>query len=783
MIIRTWLDGTKYDGNFVNGKIYTDYKVLAKNDRVDVYINYQNLMNFLGAFPEEIKFLFIPDSIMCIANPVASNFSGRNLDATIFHNYKNFNNMNSFIGFWKHITTGKHVMITDIQYSKEYKIFTINGDIPTYVDQFDLIIIGMRSIKQVQEFPKETEWVSFSTEKMPLPKDNIIIFQRERNDQWVPNTGEISLTEYYPNIYKISNPENKDMKFVALYENNSQNEHISYDNEIAPYMMRMDLLEKYRDGSINETLKEFKPLPWNYNIDDFLEKNKYTKLNFNDLWDSFLYKMDTISNMLKHWSYMYEEYSRRTYGFLSGWYHNISNYTNMEDKIRLNTQPEIEDPDWYTEFDEPQYLFSYANDMEFGNVNSYCFYIDGKFTIPTKIIVYRNIQYVYFPKKLIKPTSVIEVERFDGNVFTRDFTLPNDGITIPIKELVSRPTIANCLFIVGENGSYLNNGEIDTYVIDPDVGEVKIDLNTSVYSIDLGMSLKLVPVHESVIDTKIKLCCNNATFQFYSRESGVDFTWGRVNLINLNELGYITNIKQDVLPRIRIYDENGRLIPKRSYEVYKHNNYNEKAKFFIPIRHNEDRTFTVSYIGYDEKLIYHRDNIPANGFVSIEGKTTRPLNLAYHDVYLNGLRLTKYDIDVVGPFHFIIKNLGKFDSLSNLEIYEKSHATDDFIKFDYGEQSEYIMDKLINNDAEFYQKVIDALEEFTPSGLTSDIDDIRDWFYSLFTDYLPYTYINGDERKDLELYFHVFNPTSGRVLLNADDRVRYIKRVHTVYHI
>ena len=158
----------------------------------------------------------------------------------------------------------------------------------------------------------------------------------------------------------------------------------------------------------------------------------------------------------------------------------------------------------------------------------------------------------------------------------------------------------------------------------------------------------------------------------------------------------------------------------------------------------------------------------------MEGKTTRPINLSYHDIYLGGFRLTKYDIEIVSPFTFVIKNLKKFDNLDYIEIYEKTHTPDNFVKFDYDEQSNYIMDQLLHQDEKFYEKITDALETFTPSGNTSDMDDLVDWFYAFFNEFLPYHYINGDVRFDLERYFHIFDEKTRSITNLQKQRRRWL---------
>jgi hypothetical protein len=407
-----------------------------------------------------------------------------------------------------------------------------------------------------------------------------------------------------------------------------------------------------------------------------------------------------------------------------------------------------------------------------GDANSFCFFVDGRFVIPTKILVYNGYQYVYFPVSLIHEDSVIEVERFDGNIFSKNLTVPAEGLTVSMSKIMRYTTVANNIFLVGSDGTFLGKDDFQVIVIDPDLGEVEVDLQTSVFIISPKCSLKLIPKDGE--EHNVILACNDITYQYKVRESGLDFYLNREEEITLNPNKYIQKVKHDIGNRLRIYSESGRLITKRSYNIYKYDNYYDIPRFNIPISKEQDRMFWVSYIGYDERLIYHRDNIPNNGVITLDAKLSRPVSFVYHDIYLDGYRLTKYDVDIVAPFTFIIKTdvLKKYDSLSNVEVYEKCYIPDDFVKFYYGTKSDYIMDKLFDQDEEFYHKVTDDLEKITPTGNTEDIDRICDWMYQFFHAYLPYHFLNGDYRYDLEQFHHLFSDDA-RYMMNADDRVNY----------
>lgn len=789
---------------FVNGEIFTNWYVKAYRERITFFVKLHDLHEILThtkpdalatEIATDVKIIFLPFASISTADNLEPNFFyGNNVETTIFSGKERFDYNTKFFGFWLNRTNGNHYMIPFIQYNDKDKYFTLPEPAPTNIRDYSLMVVGMNCIKEVADFNKYDEWIKFNSEKMPLPKANIVILLRKGfTDTYVPNDGSVTLTEYYPNIYHIDNPDDRSFRVIAMYDDRFHNEHLDYDNEAAPYMERIDLLDQYKLGTVPDILREFKPIPWNYSINDFLEKNPYTKINFNDQWDSFLYKMSTISDMLKKWYLLYEEYQRRTFGYLNGWYHDISKYTNMEEKLRDDTLPDMPETAQYYKFKEPHYVFTYVNNNDFGDANSFCFFIDGRYTVPTKILIYRGYQFVYFPKRLIKSNTVIEVERFDGistsyqlrfNYTDTEGMHNSEGIIVPFSNIADIPTIANSLFLVKERtGDYIYNDEIEVSVIDPEVGEVKIDLRTSVYNITPQMSLRFIPKKMSVVNEPIRLYINNKTFQFSERESGIDFTRGRGEEINLNMKRYISGVNKSILPRLRIFTSDGRLMPKRTYVVFKHENFYDHPKFNIPMGVDRDENFIISYIGYDEQLIYHRDNIPGNGLICIEGRTSRPFSFAYHDIYLGGFRLVKKDIEIISPYTFVIKReaFEKYDTTEFIEIYEKKHPVDSFVKFDYNEASEYLMDRLLHSEETFLDLLVNSLSVYVPTGNTYSIDNMHDDWYDFFRYWLPYHFIDGDKRHDLEAYHHAFRE-GGRTLLNADDRVRYVKYINMIFY-
>ena len=983
---------------FGDNKLLFNYRMQAYNERLNIFF----LDKEFDKDIKELTILFIPDSIVTVTDPVTRDFNGTNIRFDKFEASKEFKKVKSYIAFWIHKETRIPYIVPIVTKNQKDKYFTIGTLLPTDVTKFKLMLVGINNLYSVAQIKAGVKWLTYDKHNMPIPKDNNIIFIR-KDANYFPNDGTVELKEYYPNIFEIINPNNYNLVILSLYEHNTSNDHIYYDDECRLYSRMHNIFSEYENGTIPTEIKDFKPLPWNYSISDFIAKKSYKDIDFDNDWDSFIYKIETISEMLKKWALLYEEYQKRTYGFLTGWYHNLSKFDNLDRKTRNNIIEDINEPGFDYKFKEPHYVFTYLKDQSIGEVNSFCFFIDGKYTIPTKVVIYRGIQYVYFPKRLFNPDSIIEVERFDGNYFYRNISLPyvdpspstsipldtamndltvedetngdvdingtimedlsdseiiipeiivkdifidtkdypentgmsfskndnsliiadktlgniniktasmenavgditlpdisiretqldiendqenpelrldksntrvfinadyidmnnnnvlvntedevtnnnidiNDmfiafedpdfknenemivnvkneenidinhatisdanaeivvseininktsinftncsefmkGTVLPLTGILTTNTVANSIFLVDPLGNFVTKDQVRVFVIDRELGDIEVDLNESVFIVEKDSKLKIVPINYNY--DNITVCCNNITYQYTAKESGNDFLYGREMEVNLNNRRNIGKIKKDIAHRLRIFNHEGRLIPKRSYNIYAYDNYNKFPQFNIPINYGTNEDLIISYIGYDERLIYHEENIPNTGFIDLRGILTRPFNLAYHDLYLDGYRLTKYDIEMITPFSFVIKTLTKFNTLNNIEIYEKVHNINNLVKYEWEEESEYLMDKLFKPGASFYEEIVQSLDKINVSGEVKDIDSFRDWLFSFFNDYIPFKFMNSDYRYDLEAYHHIFDDKTGRILLNSDDRVRYIKLVKTLYY-
>lgn len=772
---------------FLDGKLYTNIRIKPNEEFTHIYFRYRDLAKYLIQPAVDITVYCIPQSVIAVSEPLDNTNSAENFvsfRAFSTTSMKEFSQCSKFYGFLVNQTDGSYIMAESIEYLEQEQVFQIDSvRYPTDISNYKLVLVGSDLIYSVYDLPADNDqFFATELEGMPISTDSmaIMVWDTSRT-RWIPNPQSVTITEKYPNVYQVSNPDDYEIRLIVYYADNSQNEHIVYDTEMDYYLDKVNLLDAYQNSYVPAILKDYKPVKWDYNLKTFFnDHNGIHRTNIKEPWTSFQYKMHSISKMIKLWCGFYLEYAKRTYGFLTGWYHDISKWSpeHLASKVRMDSFTDIPpDPTGREEypsakFTEPQYVFTYKNDDGFDDANSYLFYIDGKMVIPTKVLVFRGYQYVYLPQKLIKSDSMIEVERFDGVRFSKFLRVPAEGVLVDLSFL-KRSIIANSLFIVNKNNEFANDN-YKVEVIDPEVGTYRIDLDESVYTLTNKMSLKITPLFDVYNDTQIWLNCNNQLVTFVKRNTGDDYARLGTANVNLNADNQICNVKQKISPRLRIYTKDGRMFSKPSYSVKKRKLYKDKPRFNLPVRPGDEITNLVAYIGYDERLIYHRDVIRNDGFINIEGKTTRPICLAYHDIYLNGVRLHKKDIRIIAPFKFVITTLKKHNTLNNLEIYEKVHADDSMFKFEIDEDSLFLADKLFNEDPVYRKRVLDELETINPDGSIEDLNTIRDWYTDFFERWLFNNYINADIRYDLEYFAPLFDASHGyRVLLNADDRVRY----------
>ncbi len=186
-------------------------------------------------------------------------------------------------------------------------------------------------------------------------------------------------------------------------------------------------------------------------------------------------------------------------------------------------------------------------------------------------------------------------------------------------------------------------------------------------------------------------------------------------------------------------------------------------------------------MGYDEKEIYRMAEIPENGLINLNGKIDKPFSLVYHDIFLNGYKLNKNQIEVIAPFYIAVKNV---NTRKSFIIYERIKG-DEIFKFLTDENSQYLADKLFEEDKEYFDKVVDSLEDIIVDPTLEDMEDRIDMLIGLLRDFVALNFVNGDETytpEQLDYYESLFDD-GWRLYLNADERVEYNLPVQNWFYL
>lgn len=757
---------------FINGKLTNNFRIQCADDKTFLYFPRRDYA--LSIKPTDyIDTVFIPEAYIVTSRTLGptdkpDSFS---LSAYVFDklNRDYVKECKGFMGYLTPNGDGHPIFMTGIEYDENKDKFIFPNNLPNQISNFTCTLVGMERLSEVIEVAPDLEYLEIKKQKMPIPKNNLLIMVRDTNGySYHVNTGEIEIKEYYPNIYQIINPNKLYCKIIVLYADNPQNELFDYDDEIKYYLSKVNLLDRYKADNVPDGLREYKPVKWDYNLGNYKDSHGYNLPVIND-WFPFLYKLNKISSIYKLWCEFFQTYLRRTYGFLEGWTLDISTI-DLSSKYRTETSPELPlSTGLFKKFTTPQYLFVYRNFNGSDSTVPYSWFIDGKYAVPTYSVAVDNYQYVYFDASLINENSIMEVERYDSNIWSREIKI-GDGPTEVKVNWLHEPVLALNLFLTDESGNYIGNNERYTVSVKDESLDKNtffdLDLDKSIFIIESGMTLKFTPTRSGYANKTIYINTNNKPVVYNITTSSLSM----FDTMNLNEKKYINRTKKNIISRLRVFTPDGRMLPKWSYKQYETTNIAESPNFTIMSGADQGTPFRIQYMGYEEEMIYRADEIPANGLLNLNGKINKPFSLAYHDIFLNGFKLNKNQIEIIAPFLIAIKNV---NTRKDILIYERIKG-EELFKFNMDEPSQYLPDIILDQDPEYYNKILQDLTDIVVDPTIPDIGDLVDATIGLIKDFICENFINCDlyySPAIMDAYETLYPEGQNRILFNADERV------------
>jgi hypothetical protein len=188
--------------------------------------------------------------------------------------------------------------------------------------------------------------------------------------------------------------------------------------------------------------------------------------------------------------------------------------------------------------------------------------------------------------------------------------------------------------------------------------------------------------------------------------------------VNFKAIPVVSACKKD--PRyFRVYS-NGRLVP-RHLGMVKINDYNLNTTIdLLPgfVREpNVEYNIAVESMPYMMKQVCYLEKIPTDKAINLKGLIDKPFDFKWYDIYLNGKKLVKKDVEIITAN--IIKIL-KTDSIHSLEIIENSRDIEYFggLYNDINDGGIFdILDDIFEKDEEFSGSVNDSV---------ADNEDIKD---------------------------------------------------------
>ena len=593
--------------------------------------------------------------------------------------------------------------------------------------------------------PENTEYFELPVKDMPIPIENILVFRKSGND--ILFDQDIDIRLYYPNIYKINNIRSEELILYVYYADDTRTLGSKYENELQLYYrFTNNVLEVYKDNTIPDIIKNYNPISMSYDHDDLT----------NSKLDHLTYKINKLNSMIYQNGNYYSIYLNKLIGYVPTFHIDVSEIENLQDRYRLNNVKEVYDVSQHITFSEPCYLFTFRYTRN-GKIN---ILVDACQTNAIHLYYDKGYCHVYIPTRLINENSLITIEKYVDYRYKQIITI-NDTVTYHKLNIPESQTIQMSDIYVTTKSS----DNIDVYIPKEDYQiYAKINNRYTLITINDFYSYKDIYIkftNFEIVNKTVYVNVNRISFRQYAK--------GTNEVIIERE---INNDKKNIL----LY-RNGRLIPQklRKYEFSDTSSGPHKVTALMKVFPEDE--YTLIYNTNKYFMVYFQRKINEKGIVNLTGKINKPLDFKWYDIYLNGLRLHESNIEIVGPYIFLLKNV---PTLTNLEIYQKNL---DSLNWDNDYPTDDISSKIFDEIVNDLEDKLPVIEDIIPDL----IDDMLVELIEFFDEYLWSTikFINPDlnqitqimidkyptlfiDDNNLMLNPDYLRPTDGNVLMNSD---------------
>lgn len=604
---------------------------------------------------------------------------------------------------------------------------------------------------------------------MPIPVEDLIVikFDRDDNPTLMINTKTVKL--YYPNIYRIIDPDRQPgdryqvsyfyhnatfLEYTPIHEYFYRFLQIRYNEapieDIIDYIYRgVADFSSFTEDQLAELKATFKKIMeyqyYNHQYGDVDFVKRYIQIPENIDKKEVEYKDEILKEWIRVNQYLLRDYVIEQDKLYAPIYHLWTNTLDLSKRLRTDTNNEL--GEYGYELEDEYYMFAFRNEETVKNSLLLAhIFVDG---IHVDDVIHERYQFTdffYIPVDLVTNDSYIEIEIFPSYKYgTRiEFESMEDSKTISLLEPADSifPT-AQDLFYMEPSGHLIadeyntklsstdalgnkdtiefttkqtmdirdNNREYwDTTIYSNELFDITAkykDGNFLVKTIDPDKPVKFTRLSTFEIKPANELVLNKDLYVGISKIP---------NYINyeIDREGYpyialIENKFKFNIEYLRIF-VNGRLLPRQKYCFF--------SSFFFPRIQFTDYMYPGDVIHIDitpyryKEIYYQKDLEFGKTLINLKGIITKPFDIRYYDVYMNGRKLGLNSVWTISPWEITLTNLM---SLHNLQIFEKERDWE-YFGINYNEYKYYysiddLFDSSFITEEEKNQIIKEMIEE------------------------------------------------------------------------
>lgn len=535
----------------------------------------------------------------------------------------------------------------------------------------------------------------------PIPIKNFVVFRKETTESgYTLQKNEDMIQLYYPNIYRIVDPDRKyqdEYKVFYFYHYNTYLKYTCVHDFWFRYL-KMHFSYVKKDLSLEELLNmvwrgtveypdwteeqvadftqtfmallNYMPKAYQYAETDFI----YNWCNLSSPQDlgelsgkPFQYKEERLKEWIREDPWLLRDYvlEQKKVGAS---YHLFTNSIDLSSRLRTNTNTELH---YDYEFQQPMYVFAMRNEREYPVLMDIRFFVDGIFVENMFQDRYLFMDYLYIPADMVTNDSYLEIEvlpRYDVKEPIR-FTSMEDSKEITIVEPEESdiwPTAADAYMMQksGQDDEYTHlyeNSLNDFFEVKSCYSEGEWIVQTEDPEKPVCFTrlrhFKLTPTDPLILNKDLEFCINKHPIGLRYRIPTAGYPY--LKLVGAeNKFKYHPDY-------IRVF-RNGRLLPNVKWTFY---GTFECPRIQLLEWFEAGDTIFFDITPFRYKLIYYQEELePKQTLIDLKEIITKPFDWRYYDVYMNGRKLSMNNLFSIMPWAMTMVNL---KSNYNLAIYEK----------------------------------------------------------------------------------------------------------------